>query len=471
MSLEWGVGTITWAGDWRLTLLGVVVICIIVFSYAVETYFECENGEKKKSEGDPEDTTSLLGSTGESVKATGSPVGTTTHERKPPVSNSYAFFSGLAVLVCSVSLVYTNAWVLARYPHVAMYITIQQGAGFVMALILVKCFQYVEPIDLSCTVYLKRVAPLGVCFTLYLWGSNTAYKYLQPGLIQMIKPLGSAYVFLIACFLGLERYSRAKALNFALICCGTMLTAAPELLRGVGGVDGSTTHKITFGVCTLVAAYFFDAYYVVGIQRLHEGDFLTRAFDPLSTLFYVSPIACVCLGFVSICTEPGAIADIPNVNPFLFVLSSCLAFSFNLAVMNFIGRLSATTYVIFDYFKDIIILSVAFFLFSEHFARNELIGYAAVVVGGCTWQHRKLRHLAYAQHHINAKIRARAQKVTGGSAPPVGPSGFFHREDFASKDEVTSSCAAARDRNGAVTPPSPHTGDTTIDLLGGDNCH
>lgn len=468
MSLEWGVGTITWAGDWRLTLLGVVVICIIVISYTIETYFECENGEKKKSEGDPEDTATLLGSTGDPIKATATSEGTSIHERKPPVSNSYAFFSGLAVLLCSVSLVYTNAWVLARYSHVAMYITIQQGAGFMMALILVKCLHYVEPIELNWTVYFTRVAPLGVCFTVYLWGSNTAYKYLQPGLIQMIKPLGSAYVFLIACFLGLERYSRAKALNFALICCGTMLTAAPELLRGVGGVDGSTSAKITFGVCTLIAAYFFDAYYVVGIQRLQEGDVLTRPFDPLSTLFYVSPIACVCLGIVSLCTEPGAIADIPDVNPSLFVLSSCLAFSFNLAVMNFIGRLSATTYVIFDYFKDIIILSVAFFLFSEHFARNELIGYAAVVLGGCTWQHRKLRHLAYAQHHINAKFRARAQKAAASSTPSASTSGLFHREDFVPKDDAASSAVscAARDRNSSAAPPNPHTGDTRdlIDL-------
>lgn len=397
--MQWGVGRITWSGDWRLTALGVFVICVIAVSYSVEMYFD--NGAKKelqprKGEDESSQKASLLHDVESAAETTAIP----NRRQKKPVSSLYAFLAGVSVLVCSVSLVYTNAWVLAQFPHVATYVTIQQGLGFLLALIMVKGFKVVEAIDISWSSYFYRVAPLGVCFTIYLWGSNTAYKYLQPGLIQMIKPIGSCFVFAHACAFGVEVYSRAKALNFFLISCGTLLTAAPELIRGVGGVAGSKPADISLGVCVLVGAYFCDAYYVVSIQRLQDIDF-----DPLSTFTYVAPIACVCMAFVATLTEPEAIHQIPKMNPWLFLLSSFLAFSFNICVMNFIGKLSATTYVIFDYFKDLIILSVAFFLFSEQFARNELVGYAVVVVGGIVWQHRKLRHLAFAQHNINANAR------------------------------------------------------------------
>lgn len=405
MGLELGIGSITWAGDWRLSVLGAIAIAATGATYAVEVY-----STEEKKEMDPEDVVPLLTEK------------TETSPHKPVVSNMFAFYSGLAVLCCSVSLVYTNAWVLSQFPHVATYISVQQGGCFVMALIMVRGFRVVEPVHVKWKTYFSRVAPLGVCFTLYLWGSNTAYKFLQPGLIQMIKPIGSCFVFAHACAFGVERYSSAKALNFALICCGTLLTAAPQILRGVGGVVGVTSLEILYGVSVLIAAYFCDAYYVVSIQRLHEGKVLDRGFDPLSTLMYVSPIACGCLAVVAAFTEPDAGKDLGEASPWYFAVATILAFGFNLSVMNFIGRLSATSYVVFDYFKDLIILSAAFFLFSENFARNELIGYLVVVVGGCTWQHRKLRHLKHAQHNLNARARD-LQVAQSFSSSPKSTSG------------------------------------------------
>ncbi|KAJ8603805.1 hypothetical protein CTAYLR_000221 [Chrysophaeum taylorii] len=451
MALQWGIGSITWKGDWRLSLVGLVLISVILTTYACEMYLDCgDRDDKKKSEGE-EDKVGLLADEDPPQKSS---EGTRIkRSARAPVSNVYAFFSGMAVLLCSVSLVYTNAWVLKSFPHVATYITIQQFMCFVLAVVLVKGLHVVETIEVPWRVYLTRVAPLGACFTAYLWGSNTAYEYLQPGLIQMIKPIGSCFVFAHACAFGVERYSRAKALNFVLISCGTFLTAAPELLRGVGGVDGSSTPQIIWGVCVLVAAYFCDAYYVVSIQRLIEGEVLERAFDPLSTLMYLAPIVCACLSVVALSTERTAAADFGNIPPALFGLASVLAFGFNLSVMNFIGRLSATTYVVFDYLKDLIILSVAFFLFSERFARNELIGYAVVIVGGAVWQHRKLRLLKHAQHHLNAATRDRAPKTAAVAPLPSGankdrgvvhapddaPAGISHRDPASPHSPSTSS--------------------------------
>eukprot|EP00632_Arachnochrysis_sp_CCMP2950_P002422 CAMPEP_0185718728 /NCGR_PEP_ID=MMETSP1164-20130828/47334_1 /TAXON_ID=1104430 /ORGANISM="Chrysoreinhardia sp, Strain CCMP2950" /LENGTH=121 /DNA_ID=CAMNT_0028386375 /DNA_START=26 /DNA_END=388 /DNA_ORIENTATION=+ len=117
---------------------------------------------------------------------------------------------------------------------------VQQAFCFCAAAVAVKVFRLAEPVEMSWALYFGRVAPLGVCFTLYLWGSNSAYVYLQPGLIQMIKPIGSCFVFAHACYFGVEEYSRAKAMNFVFISAGTLLTAAPQLLRGVGGVEDAS---------------------------------------------------------------------------------------------------------------------------------------------------------------------------------------------------------------------------------------
>jgi len=296
-----------------------------------------------------------------------------------------------------VSLIYTNAWILRGFPHVCTYVTIQQAVCFLLASFAVKICKIVEtPPALSWKTYFLRVAPLGVCFTLYLWGSNTAYRYLEPGLIQMLKSIGSCFVFILACLLGVETFSKAKALNFFYISIGTILTAAPQLLdearHSVHAQNqlSSSISDIFFGVFVLMGAYLCDAYYVVSIQRLSEGDLVTKCFGPLATLMYISPIVTFCLGIVSFFVERDAWSQLAQVGLPLFALACILAFAFNIAILNFIGRLSATSYVIFDYFKDITILSFAFFVFSEDFKRNELIGYAVVLAGATVWQHRKL---------------------------------------------------------------------------------
>mmetsp|Transcript_1485 Transcript_1485/g.5097 ORF Transcript_1485/g.5097 Transcript_1485/m.5097 type:complete len:458 (-) Transcript_1485:107-1480(-) len=378
--LEFGVGTISWEGDPWLTLFGVGVLSLIVVSYAAELKALPALPVEK-----PEDEEQPL------VEALEQP-------KKRATSNTTALLSGLAVLCCSVSLVYTNAWIVGRFPYICTYITVQQGFCFVTASVCIK-LRVVEPVELSCRTYLTRVAPLGVCFTLYLWGSNSAYKFLEPGLIQMLKPIGSCFVFAHACALGVEDYSRAKALNFLFITTGTLLTAAPEIMNGVGGVDGADSADVVFGVGVLVLAYFCDAYYVVCVQRLSEGQLVSKPLDPLTTLRCISPVTGLCLLAGSLYAEPEAWGKLySHVGPPSLLLACLLAFGFNLAVMNFIGRLSATTYVIFDYIKDLIILAAAFFLFAEHFRRNELIGYLVVLFGAATWRHRKLRGATGCRH-------------------------------------------------------------------------
>ena len=417
--LEFGVGSISWDGDPWLSAIGVGIISLIGVTYALEVAHDKPttiDEEKELLMSCPDEIeTPHQAPTKDSIAEEKKRRYGKKTEKRPPVTNTVAVLSGLSVLVCSVSLVYTNAWVLSRFPYVCTYITVQQGACFIAAFFAVRVFRVVEPVELSWRTYIFRVAPLGLCFTLYLWGSNTAYTVLEPGLVQMLKPIGSCFVFAHACALGVEEYSRAKAANFVFITTGTLLTAAPEIMSGIGGIDGTTPGNVVFGVGVLVIAYFCDAYYVVCIQRLYEGDHLvSKPFDPLTTLMCISPIVTVFLLMGSLYGETEAWPKLLATLGLPTLVASCvLSFAFNIAVMNFIGRLSATSFVIFEYLKDLIILSVAFFLFAEHFARNELIGYLVVLVGAATWRHRKLRA---AQHRDLLPEEDLVESVDNGEA-------------------------------------------------------
>ncbi|KAJ1448320.1 hypothetical protein M885DRAFT_450346, partial [Pelagophyceae sp. CCMP2097] len=291
-------------------------------------------------------------------------------------------------LGCSGSIIYLNAWILddSNFPYVCTYVAVQQMFCCCAALLLTML-----PLDkLGRRHYFGTFGPLALCFALYLYGSNTAYKYLRTGLIQMVKPIGSCLVFSNACIIGLERYSRPKAFNLLLICCGTLITSLPALLSEGASTD-STTVQVTFGFCALVGAYLCDSYYVVGLQLLQSGGWVHHAkLDPISTMLNIAPLAAILLTAAALLSEPGSWSHLQALPPGLWLAAGCAALGFNLALMNFIGRLSATTYVIFDYGKDAVIISAAFLFFAEDFERNELLGYVIVLTGAVMWQHRKL---------------------------------------------------------------------------------
>ena len=68
-------------------------------------------------------------------------------------------------------------------------------------------FKFAEiPPALTVRRYFTQVAPLGVIFSLYLFGTNEAYEQgLGVALIQIIKPMSGPLIFLLSSTLGLER--------------------------------------------------------------------------------------------------------------------------------------------------------------------------------------------------------------------------------------------------------------------------
>jgi hypothetical protein len=143
----------------------------------------------------------------------------------------------------------------------------------------------------------------------------------------------------------------------------------------------------------------------------------------------------VLLLFIGALTEREAFSHFGALPPFIWATACLGSLGFNLAVTNFVGRFSATTYVIFDFLKDALIILVSFFFFAENFQRNELLAYTVIITGSCVWQHRKLFPIQLAHNTTKA-----SETTTTTTAPPLGlsSSDYFYSEAPQAQDTQTT---------------------------------
>jgi hypothetical protein len=402
MALEFGLGSVEWAPWSGTSWLCLLLVGLIYVSYSYELRVKAQ-GKKVAAEGASPKAKSLeepliraeqgYGATGQKAPAGGMVVAGIVLDADKVVEVMRVGVLCFWMVLCSMSIIYTNAWILDNMcPHAATLTAIQQGFGAVMAALCVFVFRLSEPVEgMSAGPYCKYILPLSLCFTVYLWGSNAAYIYLAPGFVQMIKPMGSAIVFLVATALGLEEYSHYKAVNFLLICAGIAVTAYSKF-DGSLSAEGSSQNLVTVGLVVLIGAYTVVAFYNTGLQMLQKRGVVAGRFNPMTTLLYIAPATTLSMAAFAAATEWSR----PDFQCFdklplwLLALDCGVAFVFNLSMMLFIGKLSAVAYSVFAFFKEICLVVVAFLLFSENITRCEIEGYFVTLVAVVVWQHRKL---------------------------------------------------------------------------------
>lgn len=381
MALALGLGSIRWTSTngWSYAALALAVATVVSYGY--------ERGRRRRLQ----PVVAELAKEAASLPLLGPDSATATRRREMLVDWACTGLLCFWMVCCSVSIIYTNAWILDNMcPHAATLTAAQQGFGAAAAYVCVYVLELTPPVEgMSLHIYAKYMVPLAAAFTVYLWGSNSAYVYLAPGFIQMVKPLGSAIVFVVATCLGLEHYTHAKFLNFLLICGGIFLTSVSEF-DGTSAV-GSSRH-LAIGLAVLVGAYVLVAFYNTGLQIIQRKGVVAVKLNPLTSLLYVAPSACVFLGVYAAGSEWSR----PNFHCFdklplwVLALDCIVAFIFNLSMMLFIGKLSAVAYSLFAFLKEIILVAVAFCFFQESISRGQLEGYAVTTLAVLVWQHRKL---------------------------------------------------------------------------------
>ncbi|CAN8252268.1 unnamed protein product [Cochlearia groenlandica] len=250
-----------------------------------------------------------------------------------------------------------------------------------LAFLLIKVFNFVEPVSMSRDTYLRSVVPIGALYSLSLWLSNSAYIYLSVSFIQMLKALMPVAVYSIGVCFKKEGFKTETMVNMLSISLGVAVAAYGEARFDV------------WGVILQLGAVAFEATRLVMIQILLASKGITL--NPITSLYYVAPC---CLAFLFI---PWIVVEFPvlrdtssfHFDYLVFGTNSLCAFALNLAVFLLVGKTSALTMNVAGVVKDWILIAFSWSVIKDTVTPLNLFGYGIAFLGVAYYNHAKLQGL------------------------------------------------------------------------------
>ena len=214
----------------------------------------------------------------------------------------------------------------------------------------------------------NQILPVALCFSISLIFSNKTYIYLSVSYIQMLKAFTPVAVLIFSFLAGLEKSSCIELYIVLIICCGVAMTSVGELYFSWVG--------FTFQAIAIVAES----------TRLVLTNILMKQLklDPLSSLYYISP---VCALFIGIACGYFEFADLPwdriLTQEFAGVLliNGGVAFTLNVAVVMLIANTSALVLTLAGIIKDILLVGLSVSVFGSPVTLLQYAGYAVALVG------------------------------------------------------------------------------------------
>lgn len=308
--------------------------------------------------------------------------GSTTVVKKVIVS--YAYVSIWIAL--SFTVIVYNKYILDRKLYnwaFPMSLTlIHMTFCSVVSFLLVRVFRLVEtPSNMSKSLYLSSVVPIGALYSLSLCFSNSAYIYLSVSFIQMLKALMPVAVYSIGITLKKDTYRTDFMANMVSISLGVAIAA-----YGEAKFDST-------GVFLQLGAVGFEATRLVLIQILLTSKGISL--NPITSLYYIAPC---CFLFLVV---PWMIVEYPvlmqtssfELDFWVFGTNCVCAFLLNLAVFLLVGKTSALTMNVAGVFKDWLLIAFSWSVIRDTVTTMNLIGYGIAFMGVAYYNHIKLRAL------------------------------------------------------------------------------
>mmetsp|Transcript_19782 Transcript_19782/g.49032 ORF Transcript_19782/g.49032 Transcript_19782/m.49032 type:complete len:326 (-) Transcript_19782:681-1658(-) len=283
----------------------------------------------------------------------------------------------------SAGVIMYNKYVLAffGFPFPVALTMIHMAFCSAAAFLLVRVFKVVKGVpNMTRDMYMSRIVPIAALFALTLWFSNTAYLYLSVAFIQMVKALMPGVVYVVACVMKVESFSRRTMLNMIMITVGVCIASYGELNFNWTGMS------------LLLASIVCEAVRVVSIQIL-----LTSAdikLNSVTTLYYVSPACFVflCAPFIVIeLPKMMALEESMDLNPAVLLSNAVCAFGLNMSVYLLIGKTSALTMNVAGVIKDWILIYISSLLFDAPISNTQLGGYMLAFLAVCYYNYVKLK--------------------------------------------------------------------------------
>lgn len=186
-------------------------------------------------------------------------------------------------------------------------------------------------------------------------------------------------VFLVGLCFGTEHFSWQLLLDILLITAGVGISAFGEV------------NLVMLGLVLLLISMCADAVRLTFVQQLVQSSEIR--FNPITTLYYIAPLAAMCLTVPCIFMElRGAMAVLSAGTTawWHFLLNGFAAFSLNLAVYLLIGRTSALTMNVSGLVKDWFTISFSVIVFKSTVTFTNLLGYGIAFVGVCWYNYIRM---------------------------------------------------------------------------------
>ena len=111
-------------------------------------------------------------------------------------------------------------------------------------------------------------------------------------------------------------------------------------------------------------------------------DRLQRKFNPMTAMYYLSPITALFLLILFIAKEFSAVAQVAgDANPYVLLLNCCCAFVLNIAVFLLVGKTSALTMNVSGVIKDWLIIASSVLIFGSTLTRLNVLGFTIAFTG------------------------------------------------------------------------------------------
>lgn len=213
-----------------------------------------------------------------------------------------------------------------------------------------------------------QILPVALCFAISLVFSNNAYIYLSVSYIQMLKAFTPVAVLIFSVLGGLEKSSCLELYIVMIICIGVAMTSVGELYFSYIG--------FTFQALGIMAES----------TRLVLTNILMKQLklDPLSSLYYISPLCALFIGISCCYFEYNSLPwDRILSHDFLIILivNGLVAFTLNVAVVLLIANTSALVLTLAGVIKDILLVALSVTVFGSPVTLLQYVGYGIALIG------------------------------------------------------------------------------------------
>ncbi|KAK5116928.1 hypothetical protein LTR62_006649 [Meristemomyces frigidus] len=277
-------------------------------------------------------------------------------------------------ITLSGSVILFNKWILdtAKFHYPITLTTWHLGFATLMTQLLARFTTVLDSrkkVPMTGRIYLNKIMPIGVMFSLSLICGNLTYLYLSVSFIQMLKATMPIAVLLTSWTLRVSEPSLKTLGNVSLIVVGVVIASFGEI------------QFVLIGFMFQVGGIVFEAIRLVMVQQLLSG--AEFKMDPLVSLYYFAPACALMNGLTALFFEipKMSLADIERVGYVTLLANAMIAFLLNVSVVFLIGKTSSLVMTLSGVLKDILLVACSMLIFRDPVSPLQGFGYSIALCG------------------------------------------------------------------------------------------